>query len=177
VSLAIRPVLLDDRQRYLEHLARIRAESGVDGDPPFTPVTPADRLDPAKVDFDGFARPVTEPKWRRGVALVLDDERFVGLAELKGDQFRAGLHRCELGIGIERPYRKLGFGRRLMEGVIDVARSTHVVEWVDLYVFGHNTAARALYEKLGFRETGTVVDRFRIDGQTIEDVMMTLKIE
>ena len=173
----IRPVTLDDRLRYQEHVGRIRAESGHGDDAPFTPVTAADRIDPSKLDFAVFALPLTEPKWRRAFAVVTEDGSFVGSCELKGDEWRAGLHRCELGIGIERPYRRLGLGRRLLEHAIDLARASSTIEWIDLYVFGHNAPARALYKSLGFQETGTVRDRFRIGGRSVDDVGMTLKIE
>jgi RimJ/RimL family protein N-acetyltransferase len=43
-------------------------------------------------------------------------------------------------------------------------------------VFGHNAAALALYRDLGFEEAGTVTDRFRIDGRSIDDVIMTLNV-
>lgn len=45
--------------------------------------------------------------------------------------------------------------------------------WMDLGEFAHNAPARALYAKLGFVEVGTTRDRFRIDGQEIEDIAMT----
>jgi RimJ/RimL family protein N-acetyltransferase len=157
-------------------MARIRAESGR-SDAPFTPITPADRIDPNKLDIDAYARPLTEPNWHRGFALVVEDGTFVGLAVLKGDAWRSGLHRCELGMGIEQPYRRMGFGRRLMESTIEFARASNVIEWIDLYVFAHNLAARALYEKLGFKESGTVSDRFRIGGRSIDDVMMALRVK
>lgn len=171
----IRAVTLDDRKAFEEHVVRIRAESLPDD--PFTPVTAGDRIDHSTFDFDVYALPLAEPKWRRAFVLVAADGTFVGHADLKGDQFVAGLHRCELGIGIERPYRRFGFGRRLLEHAIDFARASATIEWVDLYVFGHNATARTLYESLGFRETGTVHDRFRIGGRKIDDVGMTLKIE
>jgi RimJ/RimL family protein N-acetyltransferase len=172
----IRPLALDDRREFEAHIGRVRAESGRDGELPFTPTTPADRIDPAKLDFDAYVRPLTEPKWRRAFVLMTETGRVVGHVDLQGDQFRAGLHRCELGIGIERSYRRLGFGRQLLEKAIEFARASDTIDWLDLYVFGHNLAARALYRTLGFKEAGTVTDRFRIDGRSIDDVIMTLEV-
>ena len=172
----IRALALDDGQRFQDHIGRVRAESGRGGNPPFMPTTPADQVDPAKLDFATYARPLTEPKWRRAFVLVTEDGSIVGHVDLQGDQFRAGLHRCELGIGIERPYRRLGFGRQLLQNAIELARASRRIDWIDLYVFGHNAAARALYRNLGFEEAGTVTDRFRIDGRSIDDVIMTLKV-
>ena len=172
----IRPLALPDCQRFQEHIGRIRAESGRGGDLPFTPTTPTDQVDPAKFDFEPYVRALTDPKWRRAFVLVTEDGSIVGHVDLQGDRFRAGLHRCELGIGIERPYRRLGFGRQLLGNAIELARASRTIDWIDLYVFGHNVAAQALYRALGFKEAGKVTDRFRIDGRSIDDVIMTLEL-
>ncbi len=172
----IRLLTVEDRRPFEDHLARVRAESGRGGDLPFTPSTPADHVDPAKLDFEAYGRPLTEPKWRRAFVLVTEAGWIVGHVDLQGDQFRAGLHRCELGIGIERPYRGRGFGRQLLQNAIELARASQTIEWIDLYVFGHNATARALYRNLGFTAAGAVTDRFRIDGRSIDDVIMTLKV-
>jgi RimJ/RimL family protein N-acetyltransferase len=63
-----------------------------------------------------------------------------------------------------------------METSIDFARGVVTLSWIDLRVFAHNAAGRALYRNLGFSEVGTLVDRFRIDGQIIDDVIMTLRV-
>jgi ribosomal-protein-alanine N-acetyltransferase len=49
--------------------------------------------------------------------------------------------------------RRMGVGKRLLESLLDAARETHS-ESVFLEVRESNLAARGLYEKLGFRETG-----------------------
>ncbi len=43
-------------------------------------------------------------------------------------------------------------------------------------MFSHNAPGRALYERLGFTEVGTLTDRFRIQGTSIDDVIMTLNV-
>jgi [ribosomal protein S18]-alanine N-acetyltransferase len=49
--------------------------------------------------------------------------------------------------------RRIGVGKRLLERLLDGARETHSTS-VFLEVRESNVAARTLYEKLGFRETG-----------------------
>lgn len=49
--------------------------------------------------------------------------------------------------------RRMGIGKRLLEGLLAAVRKTHS-EVVFLEVRESNLGARALYEKLGFRETG-----------------------
>ena len=47
------------------------------------------------------------------------------------------------------------------------------LHWVDLRVFANNHAARSLYRSLGFEEVGLLRDRFRIQGVSIDDVLMS----
>lgn len=158
------------------HLARHFAESGRDG-APFMPFDAATTT-PGPVDASLLQRPLTEPGWLRVFAAVtVDGETVVGHVDLKSDGLHAGLHRCELGIGIEGPHRGGGLGRRLMQHAIDFARAAETLVWLDLKVFAHNAPARALYRNLGFREIGTVEDRFRLPGHVIDDVMMTLRVD
>jgi GNAT superfamily N-acetyltransferase len=53
---------------------------------------------------------------------------------------------------VEEPHRGLGFGRRLMELLEERARNAGIGR-IGLNVFGDNTAARTLYESLGYRES------------------------
>lgn len=101
---------------------------------------------------------------------------IVGHVDLKGNHLKTGMHRCELGIGIEHAYRGQGMGRWLMQTAIDFARSAPTLKWLDLRVFADNKNARLLYTKLGFVELGVVVDRFQIDGVSMDDALMTLDV-
>ncbi|HTR00530.1 MAG TPA: GNAT family protein, partial [Candidatus Acidoferrum sp.] len=92
------------------------------------------------------------------------------------DALHAGLHRCQLGIGIEGPWRRQGLGERLMQTAIAFAREQPSLQWISLSTFAGNTAARALYQRLGFVEEGVLRDRFRLGGQVIDDVQMILSV-
>ena len=63
-----------------------------------------------------------------------------------------------------------------MQAAIDFARAAETLVWLDLRVFGHNEPARRLYESLGFEEIGEIRDCFRISGEVIDDVLMTLRV-
>ena len=171
----IHPYKPSDLPALRAHLERHRAESGR-GEAHFLPFARHDPDGPKGIDPEAVNRSLDEPGWQRWFVAIADDGRVAGQVDLRGDGLKAGLHRCELGIGIERPHRGQGLGRRLMETAIGFAREAESLDWLDLRVFAHNTAARALYRELGFVELGTVVDRFRVDGQVIDDVMMTLKV-
>ena len=165
-----------DAARLAEHLDRQRALSGRDGDAISTPRSPDEPPDP---DFPArlaaaLALPVDTPGWRRAWGLV-DGELVVGHVDLKSGPLPAEQHRATLGLGLERPYRRAGWGRRLMLAAIDFCR-TEGLAWLDLGVFSSNAPAIALYTSLGFARVGIVVDRFRVDGQSIDDISMTLRL-
>ncbi|MEZ5558219.1 MAG: GNAT family protein [Pseudomonadales bacterium] len=170
----VRPLVASDLAQFRAHFDRHRAESGR-GDQHFMPFAPDDPAGPRGLDVESLGRSLRDPGWQRWFVAVTGD-RIVGHVNLKGDSLRTGLHRCELGIGIERACRGGGLGRRLMQVAIDFARAEPSIAWIDLRVFGHNASARGLYQSLGFTEVGKLTDRFRIDGEQIDDVIMTLAV-
>ena len=171
-----RPFTGDDLAGLQGHLLRHRAESGR-GDHHFMPFAPDDTEGPSGIDVEAIGKPLNEIGWQRWFIAIVDDGTVIGHVDLKGDRLKTGLHRCELGIGIERAYRGRGLGQRLMETAIHFAREANSLAWVDLRVFGHNASGRALYRSLGFSEIGTIEDRFRIEGRPIDDVVMALNLE
>ena len=145
MTVEIRFPTREDVPALQDHFARHRAESGR-GDPHFMPFHPDDPDGPRGLVVEGLDRPLTEPGWHRWfVAVDRDGGSVVGHANLKGPGLRTAIHRCELGIGIERAHRGQGLGRRLATVALDYARRAPSITWIDLRVFEHNTAARALY--------------------------------
>ncbi len=63
----------------------------------------------------------------------------------------------------------------MCEVAIGWARNSGLA-WIDLGVFRPNLRAQALYRKLGFVELGVTRDRFRLDGESIDDISMTLAL-
>jgi len=176
MDVEIRALGIGELPRLRAHLRRHFAESNAD-DGWYMPFDPAAGLGPAGPSARGLARAISEPGWQRCFAAFdAGRSRIVGHVDLAGDGLATGLHRCELGIGIERPYRSRGLGSRLMQVALGFARDTGTIAWVDLKVFAHNDGARRLYRRLGFVEVGTVSDRFRIGATSIDDVIMTLRL-
>ena len=141
------------------------------------PHEPGNSQWPKPIDVEKLALGTDQPGWQRWW-LVRDPSGtgIVGHVNLLGDRLPTALHRCELGIGIERDYRGRGLGRRLMNQALDFARNSPSLHWVDLKVFAHNTRAIDLYTRLGFVEVGRVPDRFRIEGLAVDDVIMVLDV-
>jgi ribosomal protein S18 acetylase RimI-like enzyme len=66
-------------------------------------------------------------------------------------------------------------GRALLAMALDAAKA-HRFCWLDLRVLATNRPALALYRKVGFVETGRVEDRYRIEGASITDISMSLRL-
>jgi len=166
-----------DLPALVAHIARHSGESGRDGDPIFRPRSsdaPIDELATIERHQIGWAQPLDEPHWLRTWGLVQGGE-LRGHLDLHGGRLPSEFHRAMLGMGIERPWRGRGYGRALLEAAIGWARNAELA-WLDLGVFAHNTRARALYAAVGFVEVGVTRDRFRVDGQEIDDVAMVLAL-
>lgn len=173
----IKPFIPAEHDFLLEHFARHFAESGREGDINFMPFEPNDKDRPKGIAIDKATLPLDQPGWQRWFCAWDDDSgNIVGHINLKQDGLKTSLHRCELGIGIERGWRGQGLGERLMQTAIRFAQEAESLIWLDLKHFAHNTRARALYDKLGFTELGVLRDRFRIGNDSIDDILMTLRV-
>ncbi len=174
----VRKLHIDDIAHYRAHLQRHFAESGR-GEPTFAPFPSG-----ANIDFDGWQRlveaqlalPLWVPCWRRAWC-IWEDAKVVGHVELTGADLVVSLHRATLGVGLEREYRGQGRGKSAMSEALRWAKSQAELSWVDLSVFSHSHRAIALYRKLGFEELCTRIDRHRIDGERITEIMMAVSLE
>lgn len=162
---------------YWQHLVRHSKESGENGDIIFTPdehlIQSEEMLKKEKTDK--WLRSVKEPGWEK-CWVVVDDQGIYGSLRLYNSGLKSTLHRATLIMGIERSHRQQGWGKRLMTEALSWASMQHSLEWVDLYVFAHNQLALQLYSKVGFQKVGIVVDQFRIQGQKIDDLHLTLNL-
>lgn len=161
----------------VDHLVRNALESGRDGDPLSRTRSADDPPDRIALDNrfrTGFARDVGELGWERAFGLW-DNGRLVGHLDMHGGSMPSELHRARLGVGIERPWRRGGWGRQLMVSAIDWARGQGLT-WLDLGVFAENAPAQALYESLGFVVVGHTTDRFRVDGRQVDDISMVFRL-
>lgn len=167
-----------DFKRWAAHLNRQIAESGRGGRPFFSPMETVDFESPERrARFEkGLSTPLPDPSWMRIWAVESPEAHFIAHLDLSGSSIPTEKHRATLGIGVEENFYRQGIGRNLMLEAIQFAKHNHI-EWIDLSVFSDNHPAIALYRSFGFAEVGRRVDRFRIHGRSVDDVMMTLRIK
>jgi ribosomal protein S18 acetylase RimI-like enzyme len=161
----------------VDHLVRNALESGRDGDSlarARSADDPPDRASMHERLGSGWARAVGDAGWERAFGLWADHV-LIGHVDLRGGTLPTDQHRATLGIGIERPWRRAGWGQKLMQTASAWAHDQGLT-WIDLGVFAENAPARTLYTSLGYVEIGRTVDRFRIDGRQVDDISMVLRL-
>lgn len=105
------------------------------------------------------------------------EERPVGYVKLgHRTDLASNRHVLEIyGLAVDPCFRHCGIGQSLMEAAIDEARRRGAVK-LGLRVFGPNIAAQALYRRCGFEVVAVLRDEFRIEGRSIDDVLMELRL-
>jgi ribosomal protein S18 acetylase RimI-like enzyme len=99
------------------------------------------------------------------------DGRVVGWCDAIPGAPSSGMsHVARMGMGVQKAYRSLGIGRRLMEAVIAKARRKGI-EKIELGVYASNRAALALYRSAGFAVEGKKVRARLVDG-VYDDVLL-----
>ena len=172
----LRAAQFDDFLRYLnDHLS----DNGVGDTAYFQPLPRAESFFPAeKADafVSGMAMPVGAPGWRRAWVARTQDGRIAGHIDLRAHPERLAAHRCLLGMGVDRAFRRHGLGVRLIAHAAQWAGAIPAQEWIDLQVLSVNQPAIRLYQRSGFVRTGETTDMFRIDGQPYANTSMARRI-
>lgn len=103
--------------------------------------------------------------------VVADDGgAIVGWCDIRRDTVPSYAHDSMMGMGLRAAARGRGLGERLLRTALDHARAAGI-ERVSLSVYAKNTAAQALYHKVGFVHEGTRVRGRKLDGE-YDDVHM-----
>ena len=132
---------------------------------------------------DGF--PVTVEKEREILQSMIDDPHSIMLGVWRGNDLiadgslnslpRRMSHRAELGMTVSKANWNQGIGSMLMEHLIQYAKDNGI-ELIYLEVRQDNAGAIHLYEKFGFRQTGTLPAYFKIVDTYIDFISMCLDL-
>ncbi|MBL7715240.1 MAG: GNAT family N-acetyltransferase [Bdellovibrionales bacterium] len=124
---------------------------------------------------ESWNRPLHEKGWER-VWAMMDQGQMLGHVDLNSGRMTTELHRTYLGMAILNPNRGKGIGRKLLNHAVEWAKAQPSLAWLDLYVFQHNHAAIHLYREAGFQEVFRRDDAYRMRGEKIADLAMTLRL-
>jgi ribosomal protein S18 acetylase RimI-like enzyme len=105
---------------------------------------------------------------------VIDNE-VIGWSDIHPGKREGFKHSGQLGMGVDKRYRRLGIGGKLITIAIQKAKECGL-ERLELGVFASNTAAIKLYEKTGFVVEGIKKKARKIDGGYDDMIEMALFI-
>ncbi len=168
---------IDDFFYYLnDHIS----DNGKDNSPLFLPISRNDlRIPEELIDSfrDGQSVSIDKLGWRRVFIAINEKNDIIGHIDLKSHSQNYTSHRAVMGMGVHRDYRKMGLGYLLIKSIVSWAKNETAIEQIDLWVLSKNRPAIRLYNKLGFFKIGEIEDMFRIDGVSLDYIMMSKKIE
>lgn len=108
--------------------------------------------------------------------LAEDGEQFLGFAYWTRREMETERPHADVGrVGVSARARGMGLGRRLLQMLVDEAR-TAGIEVLTLDVRGNNHAAMALYEHFGFKEYGRLPNYIAIGDERWDNVFYAIDL-
>lgn len=112
------------------------------------------------------------------VAGAFDGGRLVGMAGFHRETGLKSRHKGRVwGVYVTAAKRGQGLGRKLLEVVLERARSIDGVEQILISVTATQVAASALYKSLGFEPFGREPRALKIGDRFIEEDSMAMRVE
>lgn len=166
-----------DLDSFFKYIGAQLVENADDASPLFQPIAKQNCMvtEQFKAKFrDGFEHSPGQQGWRKLWVVKDSNQRVVGHIDLRhyGEEHKC--HRVLLGMGVDSSLRKQGFGIKLIECVVRFCHQNPTIDWLDLNVLSNNLPAKNLYLKSGFEVIGEMTDCYRIDGESVSEMTMTL---
>lgn len=96
----------------------------------------------------------------------------VGVITIQRGMYKKNRHTANLGIAVKKGHRQKGLGTSMIMEAINWCKAQGVMK-LNLEVFSSNVGAIRAYEKIGFSEEGRRKGQFKVNGELVDDVMMT----
>ena len=103
-------------------------------------------------------------------------DKIPGVLTLQRGVYKKNRHTANLGIAVMNGYRKQGIGSGLIREALRWAEENGIKK-VNLEVFSTNVNAIETYRKIGFVQEGARKSQFLINGEYVDDILMTYWID
>ncbi len=100
---------------------------------------------------------------------------IVGVLTIQRGMYKKNRHTANLGIAVKLGNRNKGLGTGMIREAI-IWCGQQGIKKLNLEVFSTNIGAIKAYEKVGFHEEGRRKGQFMINGEPVDDVLMTYYI-
>ncbi len=105
------------------------------------------------------------------------DGQIAGMLAFEGGNRPRLQHTGEFGITLLKAYWGLGIGSRMVEQMLEWAKSGGIVRKINLRVRQDNIRAIKLYERYGFEQEGIITREYQINNQFYSVILMGLAID
>jgi RimJ/RimL family protein N-acetyltransferase len=176
--MTIEPLTAADLDAFIAYLNDHLADNGVDGCY-FQPFPRDSSRVPPEMEASfraGLSILVGDPGWQRIWVARSSSREIIGHIGLRARPEPFALHRCLLGMGVDRAHRKSGLGTTLLSHARQWAAADAGLEWIDLQVLSNNAPAIQLYLRADFMKISELPEMFKIDGQTLSYMSMSLRL-
>jgi len=126
-------------------------------------------------ETDWLARKLAEIEKGRAFMIGAEvDGKIVGTSEF-GLKSGYSTHVGDLGIVIRKGYRGVGIGTEMLKVLVSQAEKMDL-KMLTLSVFSTNERAKHVYERVGFKETGRIPNKFLKNGKFIDEIIMVKQL-
>lgn len=105
---------------------------------------------------------------------AVDGDKIIGDISCDRNPRERLRHRGNIGISVVKDHWNKGIGSALLKNTIEYAKKEMKLEVLTLDVRCDNVNAIHLYEKFGFKITGTIPAMMKINGELVDCYTMTL---
>jgi RimJ/RimL family protein N-acetyltransferase len=126
------------------------------------------------IDEPGFMKIIRDDtNSNHNLFLVAEaNHTVVGFLRAVGNNLKRTSHRVEFGIGVAKEFWGYGIGQNLLKELIQWADKTEIRK-ISLHVLETNQRAMKLYESLGFKVEGILIDdKLLSDGRYYNTIIM-----
>jgi len=107
------------------------------------------------------------------LTLVCEENKdIVGVLTIQRGMYKKNRHTANLGIAIKNNFRNKSIGTNMMKEALMWCKDQGIIK-VNLEVFSTNINAIKTYRKLGFEYEGVRKKQFIINGEYVDDILMT----
>ncbi len=130
---------------------------------------------PSEFDEQAVIQTIQSPQ---SIYLVAEHEgQVVAHAFLEAYTLKSLSHIADLNIAVHQGWQRKGIGKKLLEHIIKLAKSSSDIEKIQLNVRASNIMAISLYKKIGFQEEGRLKNRVKVNDHYIDDIVMGLELK
>ncbi|WP_300598832.1 N-acetyltransferase [Niabella sp.] len=170
VSITIRAAIKTDAEGLLEAGWRYLQES------PYL-ITTVNEFNFTKSQEQAWIRSLNESD-NSLLLVAVYNHKIIGNLQLRGEPRSKIRHNALLGIAIRKQWQSIGLGTALIGTAVNWAQRKGILKTIWLHVHATNEPGIALYQKMGFRETGRQSHYIKEpDGRFTDNILMGLLLD